>query len=200
MRGRVYADTAETGITFIGNPQEVVRTTDRRYLDQARTDFRLYVHQTLAANQTFGGRYNPPGEFGALYTASDEDTAWAEIAARFRREGILGLPPEMGLLRIVIREGRYVDLTDADVQPAWQVDAAVLEASDPTEDQRDACHVIGRAVRAVADFLLAPSAREEGANIPLFADRDGGGLVMDLSSVSPARPPAHLARVSREAW
>jgi RES domain-containing protein len=196
----VYADISEIGITFIGDPQEVVRTTDGRYLDQARADFGLYVHQTLAANQAFGGRYNPPGEFGALYTASDEDTAWAEIAARFRREGIPGLPPEMGLLRIVIREGRYVDHTDADVQRAWDVDPAVLEASDPTGDQRDACHAIGRAVRAVADFLLAPSAREDGANIPLFVDREGGGLVIDLASASTARPPGHLAQVSREPW
>jgi RES domain-containing protein len=196
----VHADLPESGITFIGYPVEVVRTSDRKYLDQARADFPGYVHQTLAANQAFGGRYNPPGEFGALYTASDEVTAWAEIAARFRREGIPGLPPEMGLLRIVIREGRYVDLTDGDVQRAWDVDPAVVKASDPTADQRAACHAIGRAVRAVADLLLAPSARDEGANIPLFTGRESGELVIDLSSASTARPPAHLEQVSREAW
>jgi RES domain-containing protein len=196
----VHAVIPESGVTFLGYAVEVVRTTDRRYLDQARADFAGYVRQTLAANQAFGGRYNPPGEFGALYTASDEDTAWAEIAARFRREGIPGLPPEMGLLRILIQDGRYVDLTDADIRRAWDIDPAVLEAGAPTEQQRAACHAIGRAVRAVADFLLAPSARDDGANVPLYPDREGGGLVIDLSSASGARPPAHLAQVSHEPW
>jgi hypothetical protein len=96
--------------------------------------------------------------------------------------GILGLPTEMGLLHIVVRDGRYVDLTDAEVQRAWDVDPAALDADAPTTDQREACHAIGRAVRAVADFLLAPSARGAGANIPLFADSESGGLVIDLSA------------------
>lgn len=196
----MHADARDAGITFVSLPIEVVRTTDRTYVDEARVDFPGYVRRTLAANQTFGGRYNPAGEFGALYAASDEHTAWEGVAARFRREGIPGLPLDMALLHIVIGAGRFVDLTDREVQRLWDVDPTALDAAEPTPAQRDACHAVGRTVRAVADFLRAPSARSDGANVPLFVDRERSGLVMELSTVSHSRPPAHLMQAAREAW
>jgi len=64
----VFYDVQETGVTFVGAPIEVVRTTDTKYLDQARSDFVDYVHKTLAASQANGGRYNPPGEFSGRCT------------------------------------------------------------------------------------------------------------------------------------
>jgi hypothetical protein len=91
---------------------EVVRISDPVYVDQAAHDFAGYVTKTLSASQRHGGRYNRPGEFGALYTASDFDTALAEITSRYAREGVPGLPEMMGLIRILIRGGRYVDLSD----------------------------------------------------------------------------------------
>jgi hypothetical protein len=80
-------DLAEQGLTWVGRPLEVVRILDSVYLDQARNDFLGYVRGTLAVSQSLGGRFNPPGEFGALYTAGDEATAWEEVAARYRRQG-----------------------------------------------------------------------------------------------------------------
>lgn len=74
------------------------RAVDSKYADQARNNPDRYVAQTLFYNQGSGGRYNAPGEFGALYTASDEYTAWAEFHARLLREGVPGLPPTMGLI------------------------------------------------------------------------------------------------------
>lgn len=196
----MFYDVQETGVTFVGAPIEVVRTTDTKYLDQARSDFVDYVHKTLAASQANGGRYNPPGEFGALYSASDEDTAWEEIAARYRREGITGLPPAMGLLRIIVGEGQYVDLTDSDTRELWDVDQNALSVAAPTPGERDACHEVGRRVRVIADFLQAPSARATGANVPLFPDREGSTLRYALAAARETRPPDHFLQTSRETW
>jgi len=107
-------DIGEMGLTWVGRPMEVVRVLESVYFDQAQHDFDKYVHRTLAASQAAGGRFNPPGEFGALYTASDTDTAWEEVAARFRRQGVSALPPEMGLLGLLITVGRYANLSDVD--------------------------------------------------------------------------------------
>jgi RES domain-containing protein len=188
------------GLTLVGAPLEVTRTADPRFVDQARANFAEYVHRTLQASMGVGGRYNAPGAFGALYCASDEATAWAEVAARYRREGIPGLPPAMGVLRLLITDGRYADLTDPDVVAAWGFDAAALHADAPSDAQRAECHRVGAAVRAVADFLTAPSARAGGQNVPLFPDREGGELLMRLQQARAATPPPHLQQRSREAW
>lgn len=97
------------GLTWVGRPLELVRALDAVYLDQARVNFDAYVFTTLRYSQAAGGRYNPPGEFGALYTSDDEATAWEEIAARFRRQGIAALPSDMGILGVLVPVGRYVD-------------------------------------------------------------------------------------------
>lgn len=191
---------AAGGLAFVGAPLEVTRTADPRYVDQARANFAEYVHRTLQASMGAGGRYNAPGTFGALYCASDEATAWEEVAARYRREGIPGLPAVMGTLRIVVTDGRYADLTDAAVVARWEFDAAALAADAPTDAQRAECHRVGAAVRAVADFLTAPSARAGGQNVPLFPDREGGELLMRLQQARTAQPPRHLAQRARESW
>src|SRR5215203_114573 len=160
----MYLEAEETGLTFVGAPMEVVRTTDTKYLDQARSQLPDYVAKTLAANMVYGGRYDPPGVFGAIYCASDEDTAWDEIAARCRREGIPGIPPVMGLLRLLIKDGQYADLTDDDTVALWEFESESLVADDPTDAQKAHCHHAGMSVRPVADLLLAPSARGGGQN------------------------------------
>lgn len=193
-------DIGEMGLTWVGRPMEVVRVLDPVYLDQAQHNFDEYVHRTLAASQAVGGRFNPPGEFGALYTASDHDTAWEEVAARFRRQGITGLPPRMGFLGILITVGRFADLVDPDIAAHWDVSGTVLSASDPTKDERDICWALGRAVRAVGDFLRSPSARATGANIPIFPDRDRGDLRMEMQYGDVQEPPGHLVQQTEEPW
>lgn len=179
---------------------ELVRVADSVYADQARADFTGYVSRTLAASQAVGGRFNPPGEFGALYTASDEMTAWEEVAARFRREGVQALPPDMGIIGIIVPVGLFVLLTDADVRQRWDVTETELLATDPTSAQRESCWNLGRSVRAVADFLRSPSARASGAIAPLFADRDESSLRIELQYARSVSPPAHLRQTARESW
>lgn len=193
-------DDAEDGVTWVGFPLEVVRTLDTVYLDQARANFDDYVHGTLSASQAAGGRFNPPGEFGALYTASDDDTAWAEVAARFRRQGVDALPPRMGLLRIVVLRGRYVDLSDPATCRQWDAVNTSLAAEEATPEQREHCWDLARAVRAVADFLMSQSARSAGRNIPLFPDRSNSGMRLELQSAELRPVPPHLAQQPTERW
>lgn len=193
-------DLGDAGLTRVGLPMEVVRTLDPVYLDQARADFEDYLRKTLSASQTSGGRFNPPGEFGALYTASDEDTAWAEAAARFTREGVDGLPPEMGMLRILITTGIFADSTSEDALRTWKLDENALITANPIESDRDACWSTARAVRAMADFLVSRSARAAGHNIPLFTDREGGELELSLRAASKRRPPDDFLQEPRESW
>lgn len=196
----VHDDDQVDGLTRVGRPLELVRALDPVYLDQARADWAAYVAATLRYCRLAGGRYNPPGEFGALYTADDEATAWEEIAARYRRQGLRALPPEMGLLGVLVVVGCYADLTDSATQAAWEVDVAALVADTPTPAERDACWTVARAVRTVGDFLQAPSARADGMNVPLFPDRERSELRMELQFARRSIVPVHLRQHARESW
>jgi RES domain-containing protein len=197
----VFADEIEEqGVTWVGRPMELVRALDPVYLDEARLEFGQYLQKTLAASQRAGGRFNPPGEFGVLYTASDEDTAWEEIGARYKREGVPGLPPRMGMIGLLVLSGRYADFTDDGVARSWGVDPQDLSASTPTDAQREACWTVGRAARAVADFLQTRSARAGGANVPLFPDREQSELRYELQYLSERPPPDHLRQTPAERW
>lgn len=193
-------EPVDQGVTWVGFPLEVIRVFDSVYPDQAERDLASYIRGTLAASQRYGGRYNPACEFGAIYTASDEETAWQEVAARYEREGVHGLPPTMGFAGFLVRAGRYVDMTDVKTREAWDADAGTLRGIAPTQIEAEHCWAIGRAVRAVADFLMTPSARGTGANIPLFPDRQNSELVYTLQSVQRGRIPSAFAQRPTEAW
>jgi RES domain-containing protein len=192
----------DLALQFVGFREEFVRVAESVYIDQASYDFPRYLRDTLHYNQRGGGRYNPPGEFGALYTAGDEATAWAELYARYQREGFTGLPPRMGLIRLAIESGKYVDFNDPDARDAWDVDRDTLQADDPTDAQKEACWQLGRDVRAVADFLRAPSARADGDNIPIFVEgRRDPELKMALIAVDTRREsPFAFRQHARESW
>lgn len=193
-------DIAEQGLTWVGRPLEVVRILDSVYLDQARSDFRGYVRATLAGSQATGGRFNPLGEFGALYMASDDATAWEEVAARYRRQGIRGLPPDMGLIGVLITVGRFADLTDDETRRLWEVPLTALTSNDPSPEEKEVCWSVSRAVRAMADFLQSPSARADGMNVPLYPDRENGDLRMELQFADRRAVPAVLRQVAQESW
>ena len=186
----------------VGAPEEFIRTVDPKYADAARNDFALYLQRTMFYNQRSGGRYNPPCEFGVLYTASDEETAWAELHARFLREGASGLPPTMGVLRIIVREGLYVDFADEGSREAWNVSLEVLQSDELTVSEREACWELACRLRPVADFFRAPSARADGANIPLFiAGREAGELEIELAAAwDRATVPVYFRQQPAESW
>ena len=191
-------DDSDDRLAWVGAPIKVVRILDLKYLDQAELQFEKYITETLAASERAGGRFNPRGEFGAVYTASDVATAWKEIAARFAREGIPGLPSRMGLISIVLGEGRYADLNDSTGRDAWDVERSAL--IDATPEAYVRCQVLGRAIRVVADFIHAPSSRADGTTMSLFPDRADSTLRMKLQSASREEPPSDLRQIARETW
>ena len=192
------ADGSDDGLTWVGVQFEVVRTLGLKYLDDARLRFDQYISATLAASLRAGGRFNPRSEFGALYTASDISTAWEEVAARFAREGVVGLPPEMGLLGIIISEGRYADLTDDDACQLWDIEKEQLLS--PEKNAHESCQRVARAIRVVADFIAAPSSRAAGINFPLFPDRIDSTLDMRFQFARPEQVPTHLLQTAEEEW
>ena len=116
------------------------------------------------------------------------------------RQGISSLPLEMGMLTLVISNGLYADLTDETDRTAWDIAHEDIIAESPTDAQWEQCLQLGRAVRAVADFLIAPSARGEGDNVPLFPDRLGGELDVQLAAARRVSPPTHLVKPTAEPW
>ena len=191
---------ASDGLTFVGSPETLYRTTTERYADQARLGWEAYVRATVAGSERTGGRFNPRGEFGALYTSDDEATAWEEAAARYRRDGVSGLPESMHLVQITLESGRYADFLTDSVQEDFGVSREDLVSENPSEDQKAACLRAARAVRAFGDFLVSPSARGVGSNVPLYPDRTDSGLRMSFAAASAGRVPDHLRQRATEPW
>lgn len=79
MSARRPRTDAGTGLTFVGAPFDLFRVAQSVPLDQAELNFDAYVTTTLAYSAMYGGRFNRIGEFGALYTTLDEDTAWIDL-------------------------------------------------------------------------------------------------------------------------
>jgi RES domain-containing protein len=195
-----WRSESNDGLSFVGSPITLYRTTSALHADQARNNWDAYVCATLAGSQGEGGRFNPKGEFGALYTADDDTTVWHEVAARYKRDGVPGLPATMHLLHIVVAAGRYADLRESEVRDDFRATLEVLKDEDPTEEQKEICWGVARVVRAVADFLISPSARAAGNNVPLYPDRTDSELHCTFAAALGGQVPAHLAQSATESW
>jgi hypothetical protein len=108
------------------------------------------------------------------------------------------LPPEIGLIRIVITEGRYADLMDSTTREVWELDRSVLVRT--TSDAHAVCQERARAIRVRADFIQAPSAQVSGINYALFPDRIDSALDMSLQSAQREEVPEHLKQSQKEDW
>lgn len=130
-----WRPATQDGLSFVGRPETLYRTTADAYADQARLDWPAYVTATLAGSERVGGRFNPKGEFGALYTSDAEESAWEEAAARYKRDGVSGLPQSMVLLQITLESGKYADF--------W-VDSVLEDFQTRREDLSFAAAFAGR--------------------------------------------------------
>lgn len=88
------------------------------------------------------------------------------------------------------------------IRDRWAVAASTrrAQAQAPAPEELERCWALARAIRAVADFLAAPSARADGENIPLFADREHGELYLAMPYADRRAVPSHLVQVARESW
>lgn len=111
-----------------------------RHCAPAHTD----LDQTLEHTKAVGGRYNPPGEFGAVYVSRDQKGLLRELDRRSEKLGIRreDLPPRT-LLTLDLHVKRVLDLTDAAVREAWGADIEDLIR----EDDYSRCHEVARSDR-----------------------------------------------------
>lgn len=115
-----------------------------------------------------GGRWNPSGEFGVLYTAFDEETAFAELDRLAQRQGLdVGHLAPRDLVSIRVSLFKVLDLTDK----------AILEQIGIIENEIlgndiSLCLEISRlAHRAGFEAILALSATRRGRVLVVFPDR-----------------------------
>lgn len=132
---------------------------------------------TLAQNHRHGGRFNPPGEFGALYVAAERETALRELA---RQAAFLGfavdeiLPRTMLRLRLHVQ--RVLDLTDETVCNAWG-----LSSLDMSQLPHGDCWEIARAAhRSGYEAIRFCSATGSGVCLAVFTDRFSPGSSLDV--------------------
>lgn len=109
----------------------------------------------------YGGRYNPPEEYGALYLSESAEACAAEMRRRPRT------PPEYVVGEIEVNVERVLDLTD----PAL-LDRLGLEIDDLCTDDWELTRILGSLIRD-SDFegMVVPSAAGPYKNLVLFLDR-----------------------------
>ena len=148
----------------------------------------------------FGGRYNPPQAFEALYLASHPVTALAEVNAVVQTaSGLSGVkgPPRI-LLSIDYRLSAILDLNNLDIQNALETSLPELIAPwRPINAQGIIAptQMLGSAAyeRRSIEALKVPSARDSSTvNLVVFADRLLGNSslrVYDDSGIIDAQIP-----------
>ncbi len=81
----------------------------------------------LEGSRRAGGRFNPTGEFAALYLSLDTETMWAELSRLALRTGVelTELDPRtMSVVRVRLK--RVLDLRNAREQNGWGIDDEAL--------------------------------------------------------------------------
>ena len=118
-----------------------------------------------------GGRFNPPNEFGALYTSLDAKTAAQEVAKGLRARGI---DPEQfpegawWVYELEVKLESVLDLADPDVLQRSGISESSLTGSDVNATRRVAADARERGYEA----LLVPSAAASGSkNLVIFLER-----------------------------
>lgn len=123
----------------------------------------------LEGSRRAGGRFNPTGEFGALYLSLDTETMWAELSRLALRTGVelTELDPRtMSVVRVRLK--RVLDLRNAREQDRWGIDDEALMS-----EGYGGCQALARAARRAGfEGILYPSAaRPAGSNLVVFLDR-----------------------------
>ena len=123
----------------------------------------------------WGGRYNAPGEFGALYLSKTQKGCAAEITHRPAH------PTNYIVGKIRIKLGKVCDLTDEDLLKELGLTRDQLTADDLAETQ-----ALGDLIRdAGFEGIIVPSAAGDIKNLVIFVDRLSSASSIDLEEVKP---------------
>jgi RES domain-containing protein len=116
-----------------------------------------------------GGRFNPPNEFGALYTSLDSMTAAKEVARGLRQRGVDPSQFPEGswwVYELQVKLEAVLDLTDADVLQKSGMQEDSLTGSDVNLTREIAAEARERGYEA----LLVPSAAAGSKDLVIFPD------------------------------
>lgn len=118
-----------------------------------------------------GGRFNPPGKFGALYTSLEATSAAKEVARGLRQRGVdpKGFPEgSWWIYELNVNLEAVLDFTDADVLRASGIQGDSLTGIDLKATREIAAEARERRYEA----LLVPSAAApDSKNLVIFLDR-----------------------------
>jgi RES domain-containing protein len=156
----------------------------------------------VAGSLRDGGRFNPAGEFGALYASLDRSTAIAELCRQIIRGGfsLQHFFPRV-MLQFDVDLPRVYDLTST---PA--IDAVGLTSrdlvpvpTDPDDAGHAACQRVARTLRdRGCEAIRYPSATRHGENIAIFVDRLGPTSIIRLTSSLEVVLPERAEQMIRE--
>lgn len=131
-----------------------------------------------------GGRFNPAGEFGAVYVALEKDTALAELDRRIERTGLptRSFRPRM-MLHLRARLVHLLDLTDPQMRGQFEVSEEELTAPDWERAQE----VAREARKQGYTAIRFPSATGRGQNLAIFVDRLRSDESLEVERVEEVR-------------
>lgn len=123
----------------------------------------------------WGGRYNEPGEFGALYLSKTKKGCAKEITRR-------AVPPRKYIVgKIKVTLGKVCDLTDPELLKNLKLTKEQLITDDWNETQ-----VLGELVRKSGfEAMIVPSAAGDFNNLVIFVDRLSATSKIRLEEVKP---------------
>jgi RES domain-containing protein len=126
---------------------------------------------SIEGSRKAGGRYNPPGGFGALYAALEPETSAAEVARGLRLRGVdpaSFAADDWWEYEIELRAAPVLDLTDSETLARLGVSRDALTATDSALTRE----LGAKAYAAGFAALLVPSAaRPSARNLVIFLDR-----------------------------
>jgi hypothetical protein len=128
----------------------------------AERDLAAFLASEADSNLEEGGRFNPPGEFGAVYLSLDRETAVAESSE----------PEAVIVLGATIR--RVLALDEPAVRERWSVTEEALRAADYGPSRS----VARRARAAGYDAIRSRSSKGRGLNMSVLWDARTDGTAL----------------------
>lgn len=115
-----------------------------------------------------GGRWNKKKQYGALYTALNENTSKEELARVAQRQGLT--PSDLAprdMVKLKVKLNKVLDLTDQK-----NLNKLGIKQDDITKDDCSKCLEIADAARNLGfEAILSHSATGLGLNLNIFLDK-----------------------------
>jgi RES domain-containing protein len=133
---------------------------------------------TGVGSRRFGGRWNPPGRFPAVYGCMEPEAAMAEPLANYRDYGIpASQAMPLVFVAVMVKATAVLDLTSADVMRRVGVSRRRMISVDWRDAQEHGEEALAQGTGRIAweenlAGLVVPAARRRGdKNLVLFPDR-----------------------------